>query len=120
LSIKIRLRRTGTRKQPHYRLVVADALSPRDGRFIEVIGHYHPMGDPPELVIQDDRALMWLKRGAQPTVTARALLKRGGVWRAFTADKPSAAPRRKRLRPGRAGAQAGAAAPPETSETPSE
>ena len=65
--IKIRLRRVGAKKQPHYRVVVADARSPRDGRFIENIGHYHPRQDPPAFTIREDRALYWLQQGAQPT-----------------------------------------------------
>jgi small subunit ribosomal protein S16 len=65
--IKIRLRRVGAKKQPYYRVVVADARSPRDGRFIENIGHYNPRTDPPTFHIKEDRAIYWLQRGAQPT-----------------------------------------------------
>jgi small subunit ribosomal protein S16 len=65
--VKIRLRRVGAKKQPSYRLVVADSRSPRDGRFIESIGHYNPRTDPPTVVIREDRALYWLSVGAQPS-----------------------------------------------------
>jgi small subunit ribosomal protein S16 len=106
LSVKIRLRRTGTKKQPHYRLVVTDSRSPRDGRFIEVIGHYHPMSDPPAIELQEERALLWLQRGAQPTETARSVLQRQGIWRRFTADRPQVAPKRKRARAKRAAERA--------------
>ncbi|MBI2300560.1 MAG: 30S ribosomal protein S16 [Armatimonadetes bacterium] len=80
MAVKIRLRRTGAKGQPSYRLVVADGTAKRDGRFIEIIGHYNPRRhDPagnPELVINPERALYWLDQGAQPTDTARPLLKR--------------------------------------------
>jgi small subunit ribosomal protein S16 len=65
--VKIRLRRVGAKKQPAYRVVVTDSRSPRDGRFIEVIGHYNPRTDPPTVVIREDRAVYWLSVGAQPT-----------------------------------------------------
>lgn len=65
--VKIRLRRVGAKKQPSYRVVVADSRAPRDGRFIEIIGHYDPRQDPPQVVIYEDRALHWLKVGAQPS-----------------------------------------------------
>jgi len=110
MPVKIRLRRTGTKKQPHYRLVVADTTSPRDGRFIEVIGHYHPMSDPPAIDVREDRALMWLQRGAQPTDTARALLERLGVWARFVAERTPARPKRRRVRPKRAAERAARAA----------
>jgi small subunit ribosomal protein S16 len=88
-------------------LVVTDSRSPRDGRFIEVIGHYHPMADPPAIDLQEDRAMMWLQRGAQPTETARAILDRQGVWAQFAASRPEAAPKRKRVRAKRAAERAG-------------
>ena len=65
--VRIRLRRVGAKKQPTYRLVVADSRSPRDGRFIETIGHYNPRTNPPAVVIHEDRALYWLSVGAQPS-----------------------------------------------------
>ena len=77
--VKIRLRRVGAKKKPQYRLVVADARSPRDGAFIEIIGHYNPLTDPETVVIDEDRARHWLERGAQPTDTAARLLAKVGI-----------------------------------------
>ena len=77
--VKIRLRRMGAKKAPFYRIVVADSRYPRDGRFIEEIGYYNPLTEPVELKINDERAKYWMGVGAQPTDTARALLKKGGV-----------------------------------------
>jgi len=77
--VKIRLRRVGAKKKPQYRLVVADARSPRDGAFIEIIGHYNPLTDPETVVIAEDRARHWLERGAQPTNTAARLLAKVGI-----------------------------------------
>lgn len=79
MAVKIRLRRMGSRHQPFYRLVVADSRSPRDGAFIETIGRYNPRTDPPTVDVDVDRALDWLRKGAQPTDTARSLLKQKGV-----------------------------------------
>jgi small subunit ribosomal protein S16 len=77
--VKIRLRRTGKTKQPNYRVVVADSRSPRDGKFIEIIGHYNPIRQPKVLEINGDRARYWLGVGAQPTETVAGLLKRASV-----------------------------------------
>jgi small subunit ribosomal protein S16 len=77
--VKIRLRRTGKTKQPSYRVVVADSRSPRDGKFIEIIGHYNPIRQPKVLEINGDRARYWLGVGAQPTETVTSLLKRVNV-----------------------------------------
>ena len=77
--VKIRLRRLGAKKAPFYRIVVADSRSPRDGRFIEEIGTYNPLSDPAEIKIDSERAQQWIKNGAQPTDTVRALLKKTGV-----------------------------------------
>jgi small subunit ribosomal protein S16 len=77
--VVIRLRRTGKTKQPSYRLVVADKRSPRDGRFIEIIGHYNPIRQPKELVIKGDRARYWLSVGAQPSDVVVHLLKKVNV-----------------------------------------
>jgi len=77
--VRIRLRRTGKKKQPSYRVVVADSRSPRDGKFIEIIGHYHPVLQPKELVIKNDRARYWLGAGAQPSETVVRLLKQVNV-----------------------------------------
>jgi len=77
--VKIRLRRVGAKKKPQYRLVVADSRSPRDGAFIEIIGHYNPLTDPETVVIAEDKARYWLERGAQPTDTAARLLAKVGI-----------------------------------------
>jgi small subunit ribosomal protein S16 len=78
--VRIRLLRTGKRKQPSYRLVVADQRSPRDGRFVEILGHYNPLTNPSQITIDEERALHWLSTGAQPSESATALLKRKGIW----------------------------------------
>jgi small subunit ribosomal protein S16 len=86
LAVKIRLMRVGKKKQPSYRVVVTDSRSPRDGRFIEVIGQYAPRAEPSVVTIDSDRALHWLKVGAQPTEQAGKLLEIAGVWAAYKAD----------------------------------
>jgi small subunit ribosomal protein S16 len=90
--VKIRLMRVGKRKQPSYRVVVADARSPRDGRIIESIGHYQPRQDPSVVQIDEDRALYWLGQGAQPSDQVRQLLRISGAWSAFTGEAPLATP----------------------------
>jgi small subunit ribosomal protein S16 len=82
MSVKIRLRRTGRKKQPLYRIVVADSRSPRDGKFIEVVGQYAPRQGENALNLQTDRVNHWLDNGAQPTDTVRSLLRRAGVLKA--------------------------------------
>ncbi len=77
--VKIRLQRVGTKNRPSYRLVVADARAPRDGAFINIIGHYNPLTDPETIVIDEEKALSWLKQGAQPTDTAARLLSKLGI-----------------------------------------
>ncbi len=77
--VRIRLRRMGTTKRPAYRVVVADARSPRDGRFIEAIGTYNPLTNPPKVVIDTAKAQAWIKKGAQPSDTVWRLLKNAGV-----------------------------------------
>ncbi len=77
--VKIRLRRMGAKKAPFYRVVVADSRFPRDGRFIEELGTYNPLTNPSEIKIDTDRALEWIKKGAQPTDTVKALLKHVGA-----------------------------------------
>lgn len=81
--VRIRLRRVGKKKQPSYRVVVADQRSPRDGRFIEMIGHYNPLTDPPTVVIKEDRALYWLSKGAQPSDPVAHMLRTTGIWDKF-------------------------------------
>lgn len=81
--VKIRLRRMGTKKRPFFRVVVADSRSPRDGRFIENIGKYHPMNDPSVIEIDEERAMHWLGQGAQPSDPVRVLLEKVGIWEKF-------------------------------------
>ncbi len=79
MSVKIRLRRTGRKKQPTYRIVIADSRSPRDGKFIEVIGQYNPRQGDQAVNLETERVNYWLDSGAQPTDTVRSLLRRAGV-----------------------------------------
>ncbi len=79
MAVKIRLRRIGAKKAPFYRVVVADSRYPRDGRFIEEIGYYDPTKEPAVVKIDDEKAKQWIKNGAQPTDTVKALLKKNGV-----------------------------------------
>jgi len=79
MAVKIRLKRIGAKKKPFYRIVVADARFPRDGRFIEQIGTYDPMTKPAKTTVDGNRALYWISNGAQPTDTVRALLKSTGA-----------------------------------------
>lgn len=88
--VKIRLRRTGAHKQPSYRVVAADSHSPRDGRFLETLGHYNPLTEPATIVIDEEKTLKWLRQGAQPTDTAERLLRLAGIWEKF---KPGDEPR---------------------------
>jgi small subunit ribosomal protein S16 len=90
VAVKIRLMRVGKKKQPAYRVVVADARAPRDGRIIETIGHYGPREEPSRVQIDAERALDWLRKGAQPTEQAQKLLAVSGVWSTFTAERPKA------------------------------
>ena len=77
--VKIRLRRTGAKGKANYRLVVADSHSPRDGAFIDIIGHFNPLSDPETVVINEEKARHWLSQGAQPTDTAARLLSKAGI-----------------------------------------
>ena len=90
--VKIRLKRVGKRKQPSYRVVVADARSPRDGRNIESIGSYNPRREPSHININNERALYWLQRGAQPSTPVAKLLRISGAWSMFTGEARPAAP----------------------------
>lgn len=80
MSVKIRLRRTGAKKQPSYRLVVADTRSPRDGRFLEIVGHYNPRHTPVEIVLDEEKVKRWLGRGAQPSGPVARLLAEKGLF----------------------------------------
>lgn len=83
--VKMRLSRGGATKRPSYRVVVADSRAPRDGDFIEILGHYNPLTDPATVVINQERALEWLRRGVQPTDTVARLLTRLGIMDKFKA-----------------------------------
>jgi small subunit ribosomal protein S16 len=100
VSVKIRLMRVGKKKQPTYRVVVADARSPRDGRFIEIIGQYRPRDEPSFVQLDADRAVHWLQHGAQPTEQVAKILEYSGVWDAFkTANGKDAAAKPKAKAP---------------------
>jgi small subunit ribosomal protein S16 len=91
MTTRIRLRRMGSNKRPFFRVVVADQRSPRDGRFIENIGKYHPLDDPSVIEIDQERALHWLRVGAQPSNQVRNLMNKIGIWDEFVKERPSAA-----------------------------
>jgi small subunit ribosomal protein S16 len=86
VSVKIRLMRVGKKKQPTYRVVVADERSPRDGRFIEIIGQYAPRSEPSAVQVDAEKAVSWLQKGAQPTESAAKVLQIAGVWDAYKAS----------------------------------
>ena len=92
MAVKLRLMRMGKKKQPTYRLVAADSRSPRNGRFIEIVGTYQPRLEPSGLIIDNEKALKWLRNGAQPTETVERLLKISGAWDEFQGKAPAAAP----------------------------
>ncbi len=87
MAVRIRLQRLGRKKRPFYRLVAADARAQRDGVFLERLGHYNPIAEPADVVIDEEKALKWLRRGAQPTDTAKRLLSQQGIWKKFTYEK---------------------------------
>ena len=87
MAVKLRLMRMGKKKQPTYRVVAADSRSPRDGRFIEIVGTYEPRAEPSRINIDNDKALKWLSQGAQPTETVQKLLKITGTWDEFKDSK---------------------------------
>ena len=93
VAVKIRLMRVGKKKQPTYRVVVADGRSPRDGRFIEIIGHYGPRQEPSASTIDDERSLGWLRKGAQPTEQVQKLLVGAGVWERYESERKRESPR---------------------------
>ena len=79
MAVKIRLARHGTKKKPFYRIVVADNESPRDGKFLEIVGTYNPLQDPAAVTLKGERIQYWMKQGAIPTDTVKSLLKKGGI-----------------------------------------
>lgn len=88
--VKLRLMRMGKKKQPTYRVVATDARSPRDGRFLQIVGHYDPRREPSNIVIDNDKAVEWLRKGAQPTEAVRKLLTISGAWAEYTGEAPPA------------------------------
>ena len=87
MAVRIRLQRHGRKKRPFYRLVAADARAQRDGVFLERLGHYNPMTDPADVFIDEEKALKWLRRGAQPSDTAKRLLTQNGILMKFEYEK---------------------------------
>ncbi len=87
MAVKLRLMRMGAKKKPFYRIVAADSRSPRDGRFIEVIGTYNPLVSPAETKVNEELAIKWLKNGATPTDTVRNLFSKAGVMNKFAKEK---------------------------------
>jgi len=90
VAVKLRLMRMGKKKQPTYRVVAADSRSPRNGRFIEIVGTYQPRLEPSGVIIDNEKALKWLRNGAQPTDTVERLLKISGAWDEFKGAKAPA------------------------------
>ena len=89
MAVKLRLMRMGKKKQPTYRVVVADGRSPRDGRFIEAIGTYEPRAEPSVVKVDNDKAVDWLRKGAQPTEPVQKLLRISGAWDQYTQGQGS-------------------------------
>ena len=87
MAVRIRLQRHGRKKRPFYRLVAADARAQRDGAFLERLGYYDPLTDPADIVIDQEKALKWLRRGAQPTDTAKRLLSKSGILMKFEYER---------------------------------
>ena len=83
MSVKIRMRRMGSKRKPFYRIVVADSRMPRDGRFIETVGTYNPLTDPETVTLKEEKVMNWLNNGAQPSDTVRNILSRNGVMKKF-------------------------------------
>lgn len=94
MAVKLRLMRMGKKKQPTYRIVAADSRSPRNGRFIEIVGTYQPRLEPSGITVDEDKVVKWLRHGAQPTEAVRKLLEVTGAWATFTGQPkpPSATP----------------------------
>ncbi|HPU40123.1 MAG TPA: 30S ribosomal protein S16 [Microthrixaceae bacterium] len=87
MAVRLRLMRTGKKKQPTYRIVAADARSPRDGRFIEIVGTYDPRREPSAITVDNDKAIDWLNKGAQPSERVKKLLEISGAWEEFQTAK---------------------------------
>ena len=94
MAVKLRLKRMGSKKRPFYRIVAADARSPRDGRFIEILGTYNPLLETDKVTLKEERIVAWLKDGAQPTDTVKSILSSSGLWAKFKAEKVKKAPKK--------------------------
>ncbi len=92
MAVKLRLMRMGKKKQPTYRVVAADGRSPRDGRFIEIVGTYDPRAEPSVINVDNDKVVAWLQQGAQPTERVQTLLKISGAWEQFKPGSGGAPP----------------------------
>ena len=114
MAVKLRLMRMGKKKQPTYRIVAADSRSPRDGRFIEVVGTYDPRAEPSVIKVDNERAVHWLRHGAQPTERVQKLLQIVGAWDEFKGNAPATP-----VLAAEAPADADAEAVPETAEAAS-
>jgi len=87
MAVKLRLKRMGAKAKPFYRIVVADSRSPRDGKFIETVGTYNPIGKGEQVKVDEEKTLKWLENGAQPTDTVRNILSKTGVWAKYKNNK---------------------------------
>lgn len=112
MAVKLRLKRMGKKKQPTYRIVVADSRSPRDGRFIEVIGTYVPRAEPSSIEVDNAKAVEWLTKGAKPSETVRKILVISGAWGEFEASRPAKAAKPARKKSGAAKKRASAKTKP--------
>lgn len=125
MAVKLRLMRMGKKKQPTYRVVAADSRSPRNGRFIEIIGTYEPRQDPSVIKIDNERAVHWLQHGAQPTERVAKLLKISGAWTEATGETvdaavPTAAPKKSKKQIEREAEKEAEAAAAPAEEAPAE
>lgn len=124
MAVRMRLRREGKKKEPNYRIVVTDSRSPRDGRFLEDLGFYQPLAEPSGIKLNHDRALEWLRHGAQPSDAVKNLLRIEGVWESFRPGEADAEAERRERRAQRRAQKAaarqpsGEAASPAASEHP--
>lgn len=89
MAVRLRLTRVGKKKQPTYRIVAADARSPRDGKYLEIVGTYDPRREPSAITMDNEKAIEWLKKGAQPSERVQKLLQISGAWDEFQASKAS-------------------------------
>ena len=87
MAVKLRLQRFGSNKNPFYRVVASESASPRDGKFIEIVGTYNPVANPTKVELNKEKVLSWLANGAQPTDTVRSILSKEGLWKEFTESK---------------------------------